>query len=103
MKESVIFWLAEWVIFMVLWLLLVGEFAGMEISHRYLGRSGAVDRLVGLQTASIIVILMLLAQGFHRLILHDLALIVALLSFGGVWCSRVFWSGGYDDDRNVAY
>jgi multicomponent Na+:H+ antiporter subunit F len=48
-------------------------------------RGDAVNRLVGLQTASIIVILvlMLLAQGFHRLILHDLALVMALLSFGG--------------------
>ena len=48
-------------------------------------RGDAVNRLIGLQMATVIVILvlMLLAQAFERPILHDIAVITAILSFGG--------------------
>ncbi|MEA2508926.1 MAG: multicomponent Na+:H+ antiporter subunit [Actinomycetota bacterium] len=44
-----------------------------------------MDRLVGLELASVIVclILLLLAQGLHRPPFFDLALALALLSFAG--------------------
>lgn len=45
----------------------------------------AVDRLVGLEMAAAIdvLVLALLAEGFHRPNMLDLALTLALLSFGG--------------------
>jgi multicomponent Na+:H+ antiporter subunit F len=45
----------------------------------------AMNRLVGLQGAAalIVIIMMLLAEGYHRAFLFDLALMLALLSFGG--------------------
>ncbi|MEA2506279.1 MAG: multicomponent Na+:H+ antiporter subunit [Actinomycetota bacterium] len=48
-------------------------------------REPPMDRLVGLELSSTIVslLLLLLAQGFHRPSLFDLALTVALLSFAG--------------------
>ena len=48
-------------------------------------RGDAVSRLIGLQMASIVVVLtlMLLAQAFQRLIFHDIAVVLAILSFGG--------------------
>lgn len=48
-------------------------------------RGGAVSRLVGLETATTmaVAILLLLAIGWNRDFLIDLALAVALLSFGG--------------------
>ena len=44
-----------------------------------------MDRIVGLEMASIIttLTLMLLAHGFQRIPLYDIALAAALLSFGG--------------------
>jgi multicomponent Na+:H+ antiporter subunit F len=48
-------------------------------------RGDAVNRLIGLQTATVIVnlALMLLAQAFQRPSFHDLAVVMAILSFGG--------------------
>lgn len=48
-------------------------------------RGDTVERLVGLEMASMIVTLtlVLLAEGFHRTNMFDLALTLALLSFGG--------------------
>lgn len=48
-------------------------------------RGNLVDRLVGLETASTIdvLVLVLLAEAFHRTNMFDLALTLALLSFGG--------------------
>lgn len=48
-------------------------------------RGGPVERLVGLEAAGLIatLILLLLAEGFHRAPFTDLALALALLSFGG--------------------
>jgi multicomponent Na+:H+ antiporter subunit F len=48
-------------------------------------REPPMDRLVGLELASVIVslVLILLAQGFHRPPFFDLALALALLSFAG--------------------
>ncbi len=48
-------------------------------------RGGPVGRLVGLEAAGAIVALVLLlaAEGFHRLPFYDVALTAALLSFGG--------------------
>ncbi|MGH9397327.1 MAG: monovalent cation/H+ antiporter complex subunit F [Terriglobia bacterium] len=48
-------------------------------------RGDPMDRLVGLETAGIIdtLILLLLAEGFHRSPFYDLALALALLSFAG--------------------
>ncbi len=48
-------------------------------------RGDAVNRLVGLELAGLIatLILLLLAEGFHRAPFTDLALALALLSFGG--------------------
>ena len=45
----------------------------------------AVNRLVGLEGASLLMVLvmMLLAEGYHRSFLFDLVLMLALLSFGG--------------------
>ena len=45
----------------------------------------AMNRLVGLQGAVglLVIIMMLLAEGYHRAFLFDLALMLALLSFGG--------------------
>ena len=45
----------------------------------------AVNRLVGLEGASLLIVLvmMLLAEGYHRSFLFDLVLMLALLSFGG--------------------
>ena len=48
-------------------------------------RAAPMDRLVGLQLATAIdaIILLLLAEGFHRDIYVDLALTLTLLSFAG--------------------
>ncbi|HET9183909.1 MAG TPA: monovalent cation/H+ antiporter complex subunit F [Candidatus Angelobacter sp.] len=48
-------------------------------------RGDTMDRMAGLEFASIIttLILMLLAQGFQRIPFYDIALAAALLSFGG--------------------
>ena len=48
-------------------------------------RGGAVCRLVALEAAGLIatLVLLLLAEGFHRAPFTDLALALALLSFGG--------------------
>ncbi len=48
-------------------------------------RGSAVNRLAGLEAAGLIasLILLLLAEGFHRQPFTDLALALALLSFGG--------------------
>ena len=45
----------------------------------------SMKRLVGLEAATILVVMamMLLAEGYHRSFLFDLALMLALLSFGG--------------------
>jgi multicomponent Na+:H+ antiporter subunit F len=45
----------------------------------------AANRLVGLEGAAVlmVMILLLLAEGYHRSYLFDLALMLALLSFGG--------------------
>ncbi len=45
----------------------------------------AARRLAGLEagTALTVLIMMLLAEGYHRSFLFDLALMLALLSFGG--------------------
>ncbi len=45
----------------------------------------AMDRLIGLEMAGLIetLLLILLAQGFHRIPFYDLALALALLAFGG--------------------
>jgi len=48
-------------------------------------RGGPVSRLVGLEMASVCnsLVLLLLAQGFQRTLFYDVALSLALLSFGG--------------------
>jgi multicomponent Na+:H+ antiporter subunit F len=48
-------------------------------------RGNATDRLVGLEAAGLIatLILLLMAEGFERQPFTDLALALALLSFGG--------------------
>ncbi len=48
-------------------------------------RGDAASRLVGLEAASVIVTLVLLAlaEAFHRLPFYDVALTSAVLSFGG--------------------
>lgn len=48
-------------------------------------RGDVVERLIGLETASMVVtlLLVLLAEGFHRVNMYDLGLALALLSFGG--------------------
>ncbi len=48
-------------------------------------RGDAVNRLVGLEAAGVIVtlVLLLLAEGLHRLPFYDVALTAALLCFGG--------------------
>ena len=48
-------------------------------------RGDPMDRIVGFEMASIIttLVLMLLAHGFQRIPLYDIALAAALLSFGG--------------------
>jgi multicomponent Na+:H+ antiporter subunit F len=48
-------------------------------------RGNAVERLVGLETAGMIgaLLLVMLAEGTHRINFYDLALALALLSFGG--------------------
>jgi multicomponent Na+:H+ antiporter subunit F len=48
-------------------------------------RGGAVDRLVGLEMTAVCnsLVLLLLAQAFQRTLFYDLALSLALLSFGG--------------------
>lgn len=48
-------------------------------------RGDTMDRLIGLETAGIIdtLILLVLAEGFHRVAFYDLALALALLSFAG--------------------
>lgn len=45
----------------------------------------AIDRLIGLEMAGLVeaLLLILLAEGFHRLPFYDLALALALLAFGG--------------------
>ncbi len=44
-----------------------------------------MDRVVGLEMAGMIevLILILLAEGFHRIPFYDIALALALLAFGG--------------------
>ena len=48
-------------------------------------RGSAMERVVGLEMAGLIVtlLLILLAEGFHRVPFYDLALTLALLAFGG--------------------
>lgn len=48
-------------------------------------RGDALNRFVGLQTANVVatLLLLLLAEGFDRIPFYDLALTLALLSFGG--------------------
>ena len=48
-------------------------------------RGGAPNRLVGLEFSSMITVLLLvlLAEGSHRVNFYDLGLALALLSFGG--------------------
>lgn len=48
-------------------------------------RQDASRRLVGLETASVLIVLimLLLAEGYHRSFLFDVAVMLALLSFGG--------------------
>ncbi len=48
-------------------------------------RGKPIDRLVGLETAGtlIVIILVMLAEGFHRAPFFDLPLTLALLAFGG--------------------
>lgn len=48
-------------------------------------RGSPMDRLVGLEMAGMIevLIMVLLAQGLHRLPFYDLGLALALLAFGG--------------------
>jgi multisubunit Na+/H+ antiporter MnhF subunit len=48
-------------------------------------RGDPLDRLVGLEAAGLIasLVFLLLAEGFHRAPFTDLALALALLSFGG--------------------
>lgn len=56
-------------------------------------KEAPMDRLVGLELASVIVclILLLIAQGIHRPPFFDLALAAALLSFaGGLVFARFF-------------
>ena len=56
-------------------------------------REPPMDRLVALELASVIssLVLLLLAQGFHRPPFFDLALALALLSFaGGLVFARFF-------------
>jgi multicomponent Na+:H+ antiporter subunit F len=45
----------------------------------------AANRLIGLEGATVVVVIvmLLLAEGYHRSFLFDLALMLALLSFGG--------------------
>jgi multicomponent Na+:H+ antiporter subunit F len=48
-------------------------------------RGSAIEALVGLQMAGVLetVVLLLLAEGFHRPAFFDLALVLALLSLAG--------------------
>ena len=48
-------------------------------------RGKPMDRLVGLEMAASVeaLLMLLLAQGFHRISFYDLAVTLALLSFGG--------------------
>jgi multicomponent Na+:H+ antiporter subunit F len=48
-------------------------------------RGDPVNRLVGLELAGVLdtLVLLLLAEGFHRAVYFDLALALALLSFAG--------------------
>lgn len=48
-------------------------------------RGDAIDRLVGLEMAATVevLVLVLLAEAFHQTNMFDLALTLALLSFGG--------------------
>ncbi len=48
-------------------------------------RGSPMDRVVGLEMAGMIevLILILLAEGFHRIPFYDIALALALLAFGG--------------------
>lgn len=48
-------------------------------------RGNVIERLIGLETAAMIgvLLLVLLAEGFHRKNMLDPALTLALLSFGG--------------------
>jgi multicomponent Na+:H+ antiporter subunit F len=62
--------------------LLVGLLPTLVVAFR---SSAPVERLVALEIAGIIttLVLLLLAQGFDRTLFFDLALVMALLSFGG--------------------
>lgn len=48
-------------------------------------RGSPMDRLIGLETAGMVevLVLVLLAEGFHRAEFFDLGLALALLAFGG--------------------
>lgn len=48
-------------------------------------RGNALERLVGLEMAGVIstLLLVMLTEGMHRINFYDLALALALLSFGG--------------------
>ena len=48
-------------------------------------RGTSASRLAGLEAATLLIVLimLLLAEGYHRSFLYDLALMLALLSFGG--------------------
>lgn len=48
-------------------------------------RGSAIERLVGLEMAGIVqtILLILLAEAFHRPATYDLAVAMALLTFGG--------------------
>jgi multicomponent Na+:H+ antiporter subunit F len=62
--------------------LLVGLLPTLVVTVR---SSAPAERLVALEIAGIIttLVLLLLAQGFDRTLFFDLALVMALLSFGG--------------------
>ncbi len=48
-------------------------------------KGSPMDRIVGLEMAGLVesFLLILLAQGFHRIPFYDIALAMALLAFGG--------------------
>jgi multisubunit Na+/H+ antiporter MnhF subunit len=68
-----------------LWAATVLAVAGLAPCLVVTVRSGALERLVGLELAGVVatVVLLLLAQGFGRSSYVDLALVLALLSFAG--------------------
>lgn len=62
--------------------LMVGLLPGLVVAFR---SPAPVERLVALEIAGTIttLVLLLLAQGFERALFSDLAVVMALLSFGG--------------------